>query len=361
MTAFVDVGLILGAGCTSTAWVTTFCMEHNWMLAHFPQQAQDEIFGRQPYVVAPAAISPNGRARVHDGGYLLTGRWQWGTGAMHADWVMLAGIVEGAAAATEPDANTAIGAARAAAATGGAVAGRTAGGRAAGSEMRMFILPIAEVEIIDTWQMDGMAGTGSNDMQVQQVFVPAHRSQSLAQMSAGRSDGSTLHGTAMYRMPMMPILYLAAGVPAVGAAQAALARFVARAPARVKFGGSTLQSESAETHVRIGQAQARLEVAEMICRQVAAETMAWGEREDPCPVPERVRHRLLMTHAVRTARDVVRDLFEASGANAHHLDEPLQRIHRDVHTIAAHAVFDGEAIAEQAGRLALGMPPTIRL
>ena len=109
------------------------------MLAQFPEAAQNDIFGRQPYVIAPAAISPNGRAQVRDGGYLLSGRWQWGTGVMHADWILLAGIVEGS------------------------------------GEMRMFILPRDEVEIIDTWQVDGMAGTGSNDMQVRDVFVPARR------------------------------------------------------------------------------------------------------------------------------------------------------------------------------------------
>ena len=325
LSAFVDIGLMLAGGCTSTAWITTFCMEHNWMLAQFPQQAQDEIFGAQPFVIAPGAISPNGRATARDNGFVLNGRWQWGTGVMHADWALLAGVVEG---------------------TG---------------DMRMFVLPIADITIIDTWHVDGMAGTGSNDMQVEDVFVPAHRSQSLGAMSLGRADGASLHGTPMYRMPMMPILYLAAGVPAAGAARTALQRFVERAPLRTKFGSSTRQSEAPDTHIRIGMAQGRIEIAELICRQVAAETMAWGERADTCPLPERARHRLLMTQAVRMARDVVRDLFEASGANAHALAEPLQRIHRDIHTIAAHAVFDVEAIAEQVGRVALGMSPTMRL
>ncbi len=328
--AFVDVGLALAEGCVSTAWVTTFCMEHNWMLAQFPVQAQEEIFGRQPWMVAPAAISPNGRAQAQDGGYLLGGRWQWGTGVMHADWVMLAGIVQ-------------------------------AGEGGGGGEMRMFIVPRAQVEVIDTWQVDGMAGTGSNDMQVRALFVPAHRSQALGPMSMGRGEGAEVHGTPMYRMPMMPILYLAAGVPAVGAARAALKRFVERAPKRTKFGTRTLQSESAETHIRIGHAQGRLDMAELTCRQVAAETEAWGRRADLCTLEDRLRHRMLMTQVVRIARDVVRDLFEASGANAHHLDEPLQRIHRDVHTIAAHAVFDAELVAEQVGRHALGLAPTVRL
>ena len=325
LSAFVDVGLLLAGGCTSTAWITTFCMEHNWMLAQFPPQAQEEIFGAQPFVIAPGAISPNGRATVRDDGFVLNGRWQWGTGVMHADWALLSGVVED---------------------TG---------------DMRMFVLPIADITIIDTWQMDGMAGTGSNDMQVQDVFVPRHRSQSLGAMSMGRTDGAALHGTPMYRMPMMPILYLAAGVPAVGAARAALNRFIERAPLRTKFGSTTRQSDAPDTHIRIGLAQGRIDTAEIICRQVAAETMVWGERAETCPLPDRARHRLLMTQAVRIARDVVRDLFEASGANAHALTEPLQRIHRDIHTIAAHAVFDTEAIAEQVGRVALGMPPTLRL
>lgn len=353
LSAFVDVGLTLAEGCASTAWVTTFCMEHNWMLAHFPQAAQDEIFGRQPYVIAPAAISPNGRAKAREGGYVLTGRWQWGTGAMHADWIMLAGIVERAGRVERAE--------HIERAESADRADRADGNENTTGEMRMFILPIADVSIIDTWDADGMSGTGSNDMEVKDVFVPFHRSQSLVQLSIGRSEGSALHQSPMYRMPMLPILYLAAGVPAVGAAKAALQRFVERAPARTKFGGSARQSESTATHIRIGEAQSRLAVAEMICRQVAAETMTWGEREDMCPIAERVRHRQLMIQAVRIARDVVRDLFEASGANAHLLSEPLQRIHRDVHVIAAHAVFDAEVIDEQAGRLALGMAPTIRL
>ena len=250
---------------------------------------------------------------------------------MHADWVMLAGIVQ------------------------------AGGDGAGGGEMRMFIVPRSDVEVLDTWHVDGMAGTGSNDMQVRELFVPAHRSQALASMSVGRTEGAALHGTPMYRMPMMPILYLAAGVPAVGAARAALKRFVERAPQRTKFGTGTRQSESAETHIRIGLAQGKLDMAELTCRQVAAETEAWGRREDLCPLAQRMRHRLLMTQAVRMARDVVRDLFEASGANAHHQQEPLQRIHRDVHTIAAHAVFDAELVAEQVGRHALGLAPTVRL
>jgi 3-hydroxy-9,10-secoandrosta-1,3,5(10)-triene-9,17-dione monooxygenase len=191
--------------------------------------------------------------------------------------------------------------------------------------------------------------------------VPEAYSQTVSAMTLGRGAGALAHGTPMFRMPMMPILYLAAGAPAIGAARAALNRFVERAPDRRKFGSRKAQSELATTHVQIGKARALIDTAELIARQVAEDTMHWGAQEDVCPLPERARHRLLMNQAVRMARDAVRDLFEHSGANAHRLDEPLQRIHRDIHTIAAHAVFDMDVIAEQIGRLELGQEASIPL
>jgi len=295
------------------------------MLAQFPIEAQDELFGAAPWIIAPGVISPNGRAKAHPDGYLLTGRWQWGTGVMHADWALLSGIVEET------------------------------------REIRLFAVPIEQVEIIDSWDPDGMGATGSHDMQVHEIFVPGRFSQSVGAMTIGRGVGALEHQSPMFRMPMMPILYLAAAAPAIGAARAMLKRFVERSSTRTKFGTRVKQSESILTHVRVGEARTQLETAMLIARNVALETMQWGESEAVCPLSERIRHRLLMAQAVRIARDVVRDLFEASGANAHHINEPMQRIHRDVHTIAAHTVFDMEVIAEQAGRLAFGMEPTIPL
>ena len=92
---FIDIGIAISRACTSTGWVTCFYMEHNWMLAQFPPETQEEIFGRQPYILAPASISPTGAAQRKDDGYVLSGRWSWGTGIMHADWVLLNGIVPG--------------------------------------------------------------------------------------------------------------------------------------------------------------------------------------------------------------------------------------------------------------------------
>jgi alkylation response protein AidB-like acyl-CoA dehydrogenase len=90
---FIDIGTALGSACTSTGWVTTFCMEHNWLLAHFDPEGQEALLGKRAYVLAPGSISPNGRAKAVDGGHVLNGRWSWTTGVMHADWVILSGVI----------------------------------------------------------------------------------------------------------------------------------------------------------------------------------------------------------------------------------------------------------------------------
>lgn len=319
---FIDVGLAVSESCTSTGWVTTFYMEHNWMLAQFPQATQEEVFGSQPYILAPASISPTGTAKKMDGGYRLSGRWGWGTGVMHADWALLNGIVEGEAL-----------------------------------DIRLFLVPRNEIEVLDTWDCAGMAGTGSNDIVAKDVFVRADRSEPLRDMALGRGSGSAWHGSSCFRHPMLPLLAIAAAVPSVGAALRAVALFQERLGSRTVYGTFSKQAERASAQMRLAHATARVQEAETLLRDVGRRVRAWGEREEPCPVAERALYRLQIAHVVESCRDIVRRVMEASGAGAHLKPHPMQRIHRDIHTLACHTVFDLDLSAENYGRLLLGLDP----
>lgn len=97
---FVDVGLAVSEACPSTGWVTTFYMEHNWLLQTFSPELQDQVFTRQPFVLAPGLVNPKEATATPKGdGYELSGHWNFGTGIVHADWVLLSARVT-----TEPDA-----------------------------------------------------------------------------------------------------------------------------------------------------------------------------------------------------------------------------------------------------------------
>lgn len=320
---FIDIGVAVSEACTSTGWVTTFYMEHNWMLSQFPPQTQQEVFGRQPYVLAPASITPGGKARRVDDGYVISGRWGWGTGIMHADWVLLNGAVEGEAL-----------------------------------DVRLFLVPRDAVQVEDTWDCAGMAGTGSNDIVATAVHVPAARSESLLAMTIGRGSGALWHDSSCYRHPMLPLLAIAAAIPALGAARRAVALFRERLESRTLLGTLSRQAERASAQMRLGHAAVRVEEAELLLRDAGRSLARWGEPgREVCPTPERARLRLQVAHAVETCRDVVRSVMEASGAGAHLRPHPLQRIHRDVHTIACHTVFDLDLGSENYGRLLLGLDP----
>lgn len=319
---FMEVGMMLGAADISTAWVVTFCMEHNWLVGLYNEEGQEMIFGKQPYIIAPGALAPRGTARPVDDGFVVTGQWQWGTGVMHANYVMVGALTEGS---EQP-------------------------------ELCMYILPIEDAEVIDTWQMSGMVATGSNDIAVAEKFVPACLRQSLTDMRAGNSPGAELHQTTNFRMPMLPVLGLTAASPAVGCAGRTLERFKERMLERTVYGTTGNQSERALAQSRLAHLTARQKTLENNLLQTARDVTAWGESGEVCPDIERAALRVRIGHIVREARNIVRDVVEECGASAHSLDNPLQRAMRDLETLSGHTVFDLDISTESYGRLLLGLP-----
>jgi alkylation response protein AidB-like acyl-CoA dehydrogenase len=319
---FMDIGVALGAADVSTAWVVTFCMEHNWLVGLFNQQAQDHIFGQQPYIIAPGALAPRGKATKVEGGYRLSGHWEWGTGVMHADWVLVGGL-------TDHDGPP---------------------------ELCMYALPIADVKVLDTWQMTGMVGTGSNDIVVEDAFVPDHLRQNLTELRAGDSPGAQYHQTSTFRMPMLPVLGLTAAAPAVGCAKQTVARFRERLQERTVYGTLDKQSERALAQSRLAHLTVRAKTVETTLKRIAKDVATWGESGEVCPDVERAGLRVRIGHVVRESRNIVREVVEVSGAHAHNLSNPFGRALRDLETLSCHTVFDLDIATESYGRLLLGLP-----
>jgi len=313
---YLDIGIALGEACASTSWITTFYMEHNWLLSLFTESLQSEIFGAQPFVLAPGSVNPKGGEATPKGdGFELTGHWQFGTGVVHADWILL-----NARIATEP----------------------------AGAP-RLFLVRPEDVEVRDTWHVDGMVATGSRDIIARSVHVP-ERHVSLAVppfLTAG--DAATY----LMRLPVAPFLSLTAAIPAVGAARRAVALYRTLAGERVKFGTKKAQGQGTATQIRLANALFEVRAAETVLRATASAMEAHARRARELSPLEQVEMRVAIAHVVRDCKRVVRDVLEGAGAGVHFLDHPLQRIHRDAHMMAAHTVFDVDLVAEQCGRALL--------
>lgn len=319
---FLEVGLALGEADTSLAWVASFCVEHNWMLCQFPEAFQRELYTGKSHILAPGVIAPTGVAVREDGGYRLRGRWQWGTGVMHASWVIV-----GAMADLEP------------------------GKLPSAANMRFFALPIDQVKVEDTWYVDGMVGTGSNDIVID-ALVAEQRTVSIAEMSEGRAPGSRVHAGALYHTPMLPILVLAASMPIVGQARAIVRGFRERLANHTRLSATMAkQSEKPALQMRLAKAAIEVHQAELALRDIADEVRALRNRALPV---QRSRWVATGAYVVQRARQILQDVSEGSGASAHFLQHPLQRALRDANVASCHIVFDFDAHRETYGKLLLG-------
>lgn len=307
---------ILAHGCPATAWTTSFLMLHAWLLSKFPRAACDELFagGRAP--LAPAPLAPSGQIAPVDGGFVVSGRWEWATGVAHGDWVLVHALQ------LEPAPTS-----------------------------RFAVLPRADVRVEDVWFTAGMRATGSNVVHVDDRFVPAHRTiparTLLDSVESPAGDG-------LANVPVASVLSLVASAPALGAAEAAVALHRDRLAQRVlSYSLGDRAAEQPAAQVRLATAASDLAAAR--CRWDAAiaamaDAAAGGRPSDAL----RVDTRLAAAATVRAARHVIASVCEGSGASVYYADHPLQRLQRDVETLKGHVVFDWDRTAELAGRFALG-------
>jgi len=305
----------LGAGCASTGWVSAIYMLHNWLLALFPEEAQHEAFADRPYVLVPCTLAPPGKAEPAPGGFRVSGRWSWGTGIMHADWVMVLGL--------EPEGP------------------------------RVFLLPAAEVAVHDVWYTSGMRGTGSNDIEVVDRFVPRHRTLSLVDLAGGNTPGGALHPGELYRWPMVPVLTLAGAAPLLGAAEGLLARFTQRLQERVLVYSGVRQRDRTPAQMRLARATIELRSARLLLDDAIAGLQNTPREE--YGLRERARARLVGAQVVAAARTVVSDLCLAAGASAQLMHQPFQRVQRDLNTISGHVIYDLDETYALYGQVALGL------
>ena len=280
----------------------------------FAEELQDEIFGVQPFVLAPGSINPkNGRAvPADDGAFTLSGHWKFGTGICHADWVLLSGTIEGDETGVT----------------------------------RQFLLPVDDVEVKDTWHVDGMAATGSRDIVATDVLVPPRRVSLLPPPHLLARPGDPY----LLRIPIPPFLSLTAGLPAVGAAMRALELFEELLFKRVMFGTKRTQANRVPTQVRLANLRVEVDFIETLVRDIAARMQAHAEGRIDLDALAQHHLRLAIAHVVRRCRDVIREILASSGASVHYLDHELQRLQRDIHMICAHTVFDVDLVAEGVGR-----------
>ncbi len=306
----------------STGWCVMIGVSSALLSGFLAPDWGQEIYGN-PRTVTGGYALPQGTARPQPGGGLLvSGRWPWGSGTDHCNWIgggVL--LVDGDGKPTP---------------------------RSDGLRSPFVFFEAADVEIVDVWRTSGLRGTASNDYQVKEVFVPEGRWGEF--LRAGPvCDG------ALYRLPFTAVLGLGVACVGLGLARRALDELVTVGMARKPVLSNRTLAERGAVQAQLAGAEADLGAASSFLRELASQAWSQAVAGEPPTTEQRRRLRLAATHAMSRAAATVDVCYHAAGGAAIWEDSALQRCFRDVHVATQHAMV-APRILEPLGRMRFGLP-----
>jgi len=320
---FFEIQMALAEGCPSTAWVYGVVCVHNWQLALFDPQAQEEVWGANNTDLVSSSYMPVGQVERVDGGFRLSGRWGFSSGSDHCKWAFLGAFVPPETENQPPD-------------------------------MRTFLVPRSDYQIEDTWHVAGLAATGSNDIVVDNAFVPEHRTHRFADGFRCESPGHSVNTAPLYRLPFGQIFVRSVSTPAIGMARGALAHFRRQAAERVSRADGMRATENPFAQRMAAQAASAIDTAHSGLHRTFDAMMRHARANEPIPLEDRVRYRYESARTVSQCVMAVDNLLQASGSGGIFLDHPIQRYWQDIHACRAHYANNPEKPAQNLGRLQLG-------
>jgi indole-3-acetate monooxygenase len=304
----------------SVAWCVWNGNTH-WTAAQLASEVARTIHA-DPDVVTANSTRASGRAQIVDGGYRVSGRWSFVSGCELATWMVLLCIVHEAG---EPRISP-----------------------AGAPENRFMLVPARDCNIIDTWTVGGLRGTGSHDVVVRDVFVPSS-------YGSGFNDPHVLPEP-RYRLPPFSRVIPGLGAMALGIARTAIETFGEIAGAKTPQRTTQMLRENHGAQVRVSQAEALARSARLFLfdslDRLWSTVVATGE----APMEGRAHVRLGASHAVSSAVQAIDLLYLGAGGSSIYTSCPLERAFRDVHTITQH-IGVHPRVMETTGRVLFGLEP----
>jgi 3-hydroxy-9,10-secoandrosta-1,3,5(10)-triene-9,17-dione monooxygenase len=318
----------LAHGCAASAWILSFFVQHNWQAGLCADDLQLKLWAARPYVLAPAHIIPSGTAVPVDGGYQLSGRWQWTSGIQHGDWFFAAAVVPG--------------------------------GDGPRPDTRYFVVPIEQVTIDGTWEVSGLAGTGSNTVVIKDIFVADDMQVSFNDMLDGTAPGRTTQTPYLWDVPMVLVLmYNSLTAISVGVAEAAYQILIDIVQEReIKYGGGAALKNSA-VHMRAGRCKMTLATIQNLFDSNLAKIEDRTRSGEPLSEFERLELMAQATWIIHASRWLIDDICEGAGSSFNFLSHPLQRMRRDMNVLGTHGIANYDRSTENYGKVLLGhdIPP----
>jgi indole-3-acetate monooxygenase len=302
----------------AAAWVLQAASLGDWWGARLPDEGAEEVFAGDPDTLVAAAFHPPVAGVAADGGCRVTGRRPLASNIRDSDWLLVTAVVGEGALGT--------------------------------------IVRAEEAGVVETWRSLGMRGTDSNDVVLDDVFVPARRTFPLMP----RFTPGSHYGGPLYRMSAMSTIAIVLAPIALAIAREAIEALRALAPAKTSLGTTRTLRDRSVAHARLGRAEGIVRAARALLYGTLEESWARAVGGASPTLEERAGDLLAGTHAVQGAVEAVDLVYSVAGSSAVYERSPIERHFRDVQTLRHHG-FTCESRLEAVGQVLLGVEPEFGL
>lgn len=324
---YYKVSGILGEACMTTAWVFSVVGVHNWQLGLLDEKAQKEVWQDDNSILISSSYAPMAQVTPKEGGYLISGQWDWSTGCDHCDWVFL-----------------------------GALLDPTAEGL---SGFATILIPRKDYSIEDNWHVFGLKGTGSKRIVVKDAFVPDYRIHHLMDANRHNTDspGNKINKGPLFRLPWAQVFTYSVTIPALGAYKGAFDAWLEYGKTRVSSFGVEAKTDPG---TQILAAETATEIKEMwnsINNNFEEMTSAAAKGKNP-EINDRVRYRYEASAIVDRCVKGAARLVKASGGASVYLGHKVMQRYIDIMTTQVHVANISEPFAINYGGTLLGLEST---
>ncbi len=320
---YYDVEMTLAEGDMSTAWIYGVVGVTPWVMALFDDRAARDVWGVDSNTLIGLSLAPVGKVTPAEGGARISGRWAFASGCLYCDWALLGAFVPPQTPNVAP-------------------------------EWRVYLVPKKDYRIIDTWHTVGLKGTGSNDIVIDDAFVPDYRMRNLIDNIDCVGPGQAFNTSPLYRLPFGQVFGGGVVYGAVGALQAMLDLFRAYARERVRMGGRRTV-EDPDAQLVVGETEHAIDEMKTMIHRNVRNLAAYAERGAVPPQDERLKYKFQMATMSERCRTLAVRLFQATGATGLYAEQRFGRILADISAGRQHVTNQHELHGREWGAYLLGL------
>jgi 3-hydroxy-9,10-secoandrosta-1,3,5(10)-triene-9,17-dione monooxygenase len=322
--AFYAVQMKVAEGCMSSAWVLGVVAVHNWQLALFDPQAQEDVWGKDPTTLISSSYMPKGKVTPVDGGYRVSGRWGFSSGVDHCEWAFLGGQL------MDPETGQ--------------------------PDFVTFLIPRSDFTVLPVWNTIGLGATGSHDVTVEDAYVPAYRMHRSKDGFAVTSPGLKVNDAPLYKLPFGQVFVRAVSSSSIGALQGALDLYREAGARRVSHNDASSAAQDPATQELIAEATAAIDEMKAILNRNFDHLMALARAGQNADVPTRLTYRYQSAQVSGRCAEYISRIFHTSGAEGIFRDRPISRIFCDIHAGRTHVANNPAKVGRNFGNVMLGAP-----